>query len=439
MRLLALILFIALILGLSQAVPLQGGSDAVKCTLFGLIKTPVSQDQNNTQANLELDVGLLGASNATYELVDSKDNIYKPSVYKSLQPGRTLLIFSVPNDALFKLLKVTPTEGSPFNVNWWYTGKAIKGDLTLRYYGVVDWATQPDQQAIALDVSLTNTGPTPVYLSPDNFTLLDQWGWPYYTMTGFAATQLASGKSARVNIAFYGLSPFSRPTVLAYDYATDNEIAIDLDKDLVQLTDAQIQGATASQTSQTQTAQTQQTPQASQAAPAPQTTQAPQTIQMPQVNEMPQTNQVPQFNQASQLGQESQFNQMLQTIKPAVKSTSYVTPPSNPPETQGPSVASTQTSTPSTQTSAPSGSTSAQSAKNQTTNATMSLQDQINATKQRLAGVKSGITGGQSSVGQQISDSINETKKRLAAMTQGLQNTTKNQTQNNSTTSPAQS
>ena len=69
----------------------------------------------------------------------------------------------------------------------------------------------------------------------------------------------------------------------------------------------------------------------------------------------------------------------------------------------------------------------------------MSLQDQINATKQRLSGVKSGTSGGQSNIGQKISDSINETRKRLSKMTLGLQNTTKNQTKNNSTASPVQS
>ena len=190
MRLLALILFLALILGLSQAIPLQGGSDAVKCTLFGLIKTPVSQDKNNTQAALELDVGLLGAQNATYELVDSKDNIYKPDAYKNLQPGRTLLIFSVPESALYKLLKVTPSEGKPFSINWWKTPKGTKGDIIIRYYGIVDWVTQPDQQAIAYEIGIANNGTTPFTVSPDNFTLLDQWGWPYYTMEGFTATEI---------------------------------------------------------------------------------------------------------------------------------------------------------------------------------------------------------------------------------------------------------
>lgn len=402
MRLLALILLIALILGLSQAIPLQGGSDAVKCTLFGLIKTPVSQDMNYTQADLQLDIGLLGSQNATYELVDSKDNIYKPIAYKSLQPGRTLLIFEVPETALFKLLKVTPKEGKPFNINWWKTPKGTKGDIIIRYYGVVDLVTQADQQAIAYEIKMANNGTAPLAVSPDNFTLLDQWGWPYYTTSGFTATEIPSKKAIDVNLVFGGISPFSRPSVLAYDYGTDNQIIIDLDKDMVQLTDSQIYGTASSQTSQTQNAQ------------APQTAQASQVAQPPQVAKVPEVNPVPQFNKISQ--------PTGATLKPA----SFMPPA---PKTQGPTVSGTQTS------GSTAGGKSVQDAKNQTAKSVMSLKDEINASRQRLSGLKSGITGGKSTVGQKISASIEETKKRLEAMKKGLQNSTKNQTQNNTTAS----
>ncbi|MFB3765328.1 MAG: hypothetical protein ACE14P_08785 [Methanotrichaceae archaeon] len=436
MRLLALILFIALILGLTQAIPLQGGNDAVKCTLFGLVKTPASQDMNNTQAALELDVGLLGSRNATYELVDSKDNIYKPSAYKNLQPGRTLLVFSVPESALYKFLKVTPMEGKPFNINWWKTPKGIIGDITIRYYGVVDWVTQPDQQAIAYELKIANNGTTPFTISPDNFTLLDQWGWPYYSNEGFAATEIPAKKAIDVNLVFGGISPFSRPSVLAYDYATSNQITIDLDKDMGQLTDAQIYGASATQASQAQTEQQPQTTQMPQTAQALQTPQMPQfqTTQMPEFNEKPQINQIPAFNQMPQISAPVSTPAKTQGTSTASTGANAASTGANAANT-GANAASTGASVASIQTSAPAGDNSAQSAKNATAKATMSLKDQINASKQRLSGVKSGLSGGQSTVGQQIGANINETKKRLEAMKKGLQNTTKNQTQNNSTAS----
>jgi hypothetical protein len=425
MRSLSLVLLLLFALSLAQAVPLQGGNGAVKCTLFGLVKTPVSQNINNTQAALELDVGLLGASNATYELVDSKDNVYRPSLYRNLQPGRTLLVFAVPEGALFKSLLVTPTEGNPFSINWWKTPKGTNGNIIMRYYGVVDWAVRPDQQAIAYNVSITNNGSTSIYLSPDNFTLLDQWGWPYYTMQGFTATPIAPKKAARVNLVFGGISPFSIPSALAYDYETDDQIIIDFDKDMGQLTDAQINGAMTPSTPLAPSTSESQTMKPVQQA---QTTMQPLTSTQP----TPSIPSMPYAKSMEESLQQSMKQSMQQSMQHSMQSTkpvNLVNPVVSAAKTQGAAVTSTQTS-------APSGNNNAKSTSNKTTDV-MSLKDKINASKARLSGVKSGMSGGESTVGQKINASVAETLKRLEKVKQGLQNTTKNQTQNSTATNAA--
>jgi hypothetical protein len=438
MRSLSLVLLLLFALSVAQAVPLQGGNDAVKCTIFNLVKMPVSQDKNNTQAALELDVGLLGASNATYELVDSKDNVYRPGLYKNLQPGRQLLVFAVPEGALFKLLKVTPTEGKPFSINWWKTPKGIKGDIILRYYGIVDWAVRPDQQAIAYNVSVTNNGSTPIYLSPENFTLLDQWGWPYYTITGFTATPIAPKRVARVNLVFGGISPFSIPSALAYDFGTDNQIIIDLDKDMGQLTDEQINGATTSSSASTPTPSTASASTPSvltpSAPPASQSTaitpvQPVQTFVQPTQPSLSMPS-MPSFNGGQSM--ENSMASLQQSMMESIQRYQQSPRSAVSAETAGASVTSTQTSAPSNSSS--SGTSSAQSASNRTAEKVLSLTDQINASKARLAGLNSNQSGGQISIGQKINASVAEAMKRLEKVTQSLQNNTKNQTKSNNTT-----
>jgi hypothetical protein len=246
MRSLALLLVLAIALGPAYAYPLQGGDENVKCTLFGAYRMPLAE--NSTDEILKLDIGLVGASNASYELVDSKDNIFVPIEYRNLQIGRQELLFQVPIDDLFKLLKVAPSEGNPFDVKWWMTPKGIKGDVTLRYYGIEDWMIDSDLQALTLEISITNEGASGVPIGPENFSLVDQWGWEYYPVGGFQSTILEPKMTLpRVKLGFTGLSPLSRPTILAYNYLTDNQISIDLEKDAGPLSDSLIYGAASPQ------------------------------------------------------------------------------------------------------------------------------------------------------------------------------------------------
>ncbi|MDM7912304.1 MAG: hypothetical protein QUS09_04330, partial [Methanotrichaceae archaeon] len=263
-------------LGVSQAYPLQGGNENVKATLFGAVRIPL-EDQNATEEILKLDIGLIGAENATYELVDDDNLAMQPSLYKNLQPGRQMLYFIIPKDDLFKLLKVTPAGGAPFNINWWATPKGTNGDVLLRYYGITDWIWDSDQQAIVFELRIGNNGTAPFYIGPENFTLLDQWGWDYYPVVGFEPMviepQMATG---RVKVGFSGLSILSRPFALAYDYTAPNQIIIDLEKGAGQLSDAQVYGSNTPQSAPAATA----TPAATSAPAVPSTTM--QAVSAPQ-------------------------------------------------------------------------------------------------------------------------------------------------------------
>ncbi len=277
MRLGVLALLLVFVLGTAQAYMLQGGNENVKATLFGAVRTSLG-DANATEENLSLDVGLIGAENATYQLVDSKDNIYQPRSYGVLLPTRQMLTFLVPKDSLFKFINVAPTTGQPFNINWWETPKGTNGDVIVRYYGFIDWLADPEQQSLAVQLRIGNNGTSNLTISPENFTLLDQWGWDYYPVLGFDPVVLGPGKAtARVHIGYAGISPISKITAIAYDYGEPNQIVIDLDKDQGPLSDDVVYGtnATGNATSAQVTAapmqanQSQAAVAAASAAPAP--------------------------------------------------------------------------------------------------------------------------------------------------------------------------
>jgi hypothetical protein len=254
MRFISVALVLLLVLGCAQAHSLSGGSGDVKCTLFGTYQVPIPGPDANATATeyaLNVDVGLIGSTNATYELVDGNDKIYHPeaSRSKALQPGRQNLVFVVPptGDAIgggFKLFKVYPSEGQPFAINWWKTPKKIQGDITLRYYGITDLQIGEEGQSIAFDVKITNDGPSSIPISPENFTLIDQWGWDYYTLEGFADAVLEPKKSARVKVIFNSLSLLSKPSVLLYD-GPSGQMTVDLEKDTGPLSDEVVYGTNA--------------------------------------------------------------------------------------------------------------------------------------------------------------------------------------------------
>ena len=233
-------------MSLAEASPLHGGDRNMTVKLFGATRAPLA-DENITGEILKIDVGLWGAENATYKLVDAKDNVYEPFLYKPLSSGKQIVYFLIPSDNLFKLITVTPTNGKPININWWATPKGSNENLVIRYYGITDWLINPDEQGIVLQLRVTNNGTKDLYVAPENFTLLDQWGWVYSPTLGFDPLVVTPGNATptRFLLGFTGISLLSKPAALAYDYMTPNQIIIDLENDQGQLSDVAVYGANA--------------------------------------------------------------------------------------------------------------------------------------------------------------------------------------------------
>jgi hypothetical protein len=243
MRLIIMALLLVLVFGTAQAAPLQGSDANATVTLFGSSRTPL-EDENATDEILKVDVGLMGTENATYQLMDNHNNIYTP-IYKPLTSGKQIIYFLAPIDSLFKLINVTPQGEKPISINWWTTPKGGNDKLIVRYYGIVDWVFNPDEQMIVVQVRVQNNGTENLTVSPENFTLLDQWGWPYLPTLGFDAENVGpqNATSDRVKLGFTGVSLVSRPAALAYDYGTSNQIVIMFERDYVPLSNEQVYGS----------------------------------------------------------------------------------------------------------------------------------------------------------------------------------------------------
>ena len=252
MRLIVLALLLALALATAQAKPLQGSDANATAVLFGASRMPL-EDENSTAEFLKIDVGLLETENATYQLMDADGNVYENPIYRPLFSGKQLVYFLVPKDSLFKLINVTPEGGKPIYINWWATPKKSNENLLLWYYGITDWLINSDEQGIVVQVRVQNNGTKNLYVCPENFTLLDQWLWPYLPTAGFDPETIEPQKarSDRVLLGFTGVSLISRPVALAYDYGTSNQIIIDFDKDYVPLSDEVVYGANATKSAAT--------------------------------------------------------------------------------------------------------------------------------------------------------------------------------------------
>jgi hypothetical protein len=246
MRLIVIALLLVLAFGMAQAVPLQGSDGNATVVLFGASRTPLD-DENATHEILKVDVGLMGAENATYQLVDADNNIYPAGLYKQLSSGKQTILFLTGNDRLFKLINVTPNGGAPIYINWWATPKGSNNNLIVRYYGITDWLINSDEQGIVVQVRVQNNGTKDLIVSPENFTLLDQWGWPYRPTLGFDPETVGpqNATTDRIKLGFTGVSLLSRPAALAYDYMMQDQIVIEFDRDYVPLSDEMVYGANA--------------------------------------------------------------------------------------------------------------------------------------------------------------------------------------------------
>lgn len=268
--------------GTALGLPLQGSNDNATVVIFGSSRMPV-EDENSTLEILKVDVGLMGADNASYELLDQNNTAYYPGLYRPLSSGKQTVYFLTEMDSLFKLINVTPEGSDPIYINWWMTPNSSNNRTKIRYYGITDSSVNSDEQMLVLQVSVQNLGSESIYVTPFNFTLFDQWGWPYHPTMGFDVENVAPGTGTdRLLLGFTALSPVFRPSALAYDYGTKEQMVIEFEKDYVPLSDEVVYGA--AYTGNATGSETSAPAGASEAAPAAQT-----AIQTEQTEQQEQT------------------------------------------------------------------------------------------------------------------------------------------------------
>lgn len=275
MKIIVIALLLALAFGAASAAPLQGSDANATVVLFGSSRMPVD-DENSTQEILMIDAGLIGAENATYQLIDQNNNVTMPGLYRQLSSGvlkgsvtaKQTIYFLTEKNSLFKLINVTPDGEAPIYLNWWATPKGSNARLILRYYGIVETQVNSNEQAIVMQVRVQNNGTQSLYVCPENFTLLDQWGWAYAPTLGFDPETVAQGAATedRVLVGFTGISPISRPTALVYDYGTPDQIIIQFERDYVPLSNEVVYGSSAPNSTSSTTAPIPSTAAASSAA-----------------------------------------------------------------------------------------------------------------------------------------------------------------------------
>lgn len=236
-------LLLAMTSGTALGLPLQGSNDNATVVIFGFSRMPV-EDENSTQEILKVDVGLMGADNASYELRDQNDLAYYPGLYRPLSSGKQTVYFLTEIDSLFKLINVTPEGSNPIYINWWITPNASNDKIKVRYYGITDSSVNSDEQMLVLQVSVQNMANQSIYVTPFNFTLFDQWGWNYRPTMGFDAQNVAPGSGTdKLLLGFTALPPVFRPAALAYDYGTPQAMVIEFERDYVPLSDELVYGA----------------------------------------------------------------------------------------------------------------------------------------------------------------------------------------------------
>jgi hypothetical protein len=305
MRIIVMALLLALAIGTAKAAILQGSDANATVVLFGSTRMPVN-DENSTQEILKVDIGLVGAKNATYELMDQNGKAYSAGLYKTLSSGKQTVYFLTDIDSLFKLMNATPEGEAPIYINWWATPKASNDRMILRYYGIVDSSANSDEQAVVIQARVQNNGTKDLLVTPENFTLLDQWGWPYQPTLGFDPEVVSpnNATSDRVLIGFTGISPGSRPTALVYDFGAQDQVAIVFDRDYVPLSDEVVYGA-ASKTTAAQTT-------------APSSSAAAVTSQPEAVKVEPSTNQTQAAQTTEAAKNESTVASKISSIKEKV-------------------------------------------------------------------------------------------------------------------------
>lgn len=218
--------------------PVTGGNGALCCTVFDMFKGPLYQggSYDADRMILYLDAGLKWSngsyaelSRVRYVLIDGNDRSYNRDAASSkhISPGRDLLAFVVPREAIPKSLVVDSGIGEIFKVDFGEPLNYSDENITVTYYGILGSRLDYSRKVLDIDISVRNNSSSPLRVSPENCTLVDQWGWGYRATEGFEPRTLNANESIRGVVRFRYLAPSSIPSLLLYNLSYgDGIIAI---------------------------------------------------------------------------------------------------------------------------------------------------------------------------------------------------------------------
>jgi hypothetical protein len=251
MKFLEMVLILIICQGVAQSYPIHASNGIFNCTVFGEFKDNYLIVEPGEDANIVLNVDVsLVKSNGTgsspaeanYFLVDRDDKTYptRGEFTRSLRPGRQLLGFAVHPETIPKTLIVVPygsaEKGDRLSINFGELTNATNGRVNLLYYGVLNSKIASNLKSIDFDIGVTNNGTKEVPLSSKNFSLIDQWGYKYdsltynkYSFNSFESRNLEPKEMARIKVSFGSMSPLSRPSKLVYDYSNTSSVVLNID------------------------------------------------------------------------------------------------------------------------------------------------------------------------------------------------------------------
>jgi len=219
----------------ASAFPLSNGNGYVNATVFGTYRFDdyLVLDINSSD---QIEVVLVDADDKFYENDKHFDSEPVGYHFGNFVSSRDVYGFhGIPQDAEIKRVRITPTTGDPFSIEWTGVPEVEGTPLSMKFYGLSakianegDCMTSSnklfcelDESYWIIDVKLTNTENTQLEVKSSDFAIIDQFGYRY---RGYNSDQvygmsqvLMPSESMRTNIRFGHISKLSRPVYLVYD------------------------------------------------------------------------------------------------------------------------------------------------------------------------------------------------------------------------------
>ena len=217
----------------ATAFPLSGGNGVMNATVLGVFKE---------SGVMYVDITTQGTpTGCTFQLIDSDDRIHESDSSGScswnsksgyvddqgstgyLASGdvvlkkRGIAIFDVPDGVILKRIRVVPDTSDPFFVDWNGVPEVSDANTTLKFYGATTTPRNscgPTANHWVFDVKLTNNDDEILEYTDGDFSVVDQFGWEYYSK-GTTTNKLLPGESLRFDVKTE-MYKLSRPIAIIF-------------------------------------------------------------------------------------------------------------------------------------------------------------------------------------------------------------------------------